>query len=260
MGTDADRPNVRGILTDAGRRGVALLGVVLFAGCSDSPTDPGANGYATEDLTTQLAIAPSHLHTWEHETTFTVSVVDPADQPVIDFELIQLDRLREGTDTWMSLELALDGDAYVGTLVFEVSGDYDIRVTGIRPSDEELKVLHQLEQPVAVVPAHAHMGGYEVAFEAVPGHVHAGEESTLTFWFTEEAAGGEHPAEGLSATIFVDVDGTETTYPADEPDPGMYVADHLFDSVGPATVGVRFLDSDETEREWSLQMTIHAPQ
>ena len=111
-----------------------VVAFLTLAGCDGSPTGP--DGYATEDPIVQLAVSPHHFHIWETLGVFTVSVVDPEENPVTDFEEIRVERRRDGAGSWVSLALTHDGGGiYVGEYTFEESGSYQLRVAGIRPSD-----------------------------------------------------------------------------------------------------------------------------
>ena len=233
---------------------------LALAACSDS-TGP-AGGFATDEMAAALAVTPDHFHTLETTGTFTVAVTDPDGEPVTDFELLRLERRRAGAADWSALELARQGDVFVGTYVFEVSGDYQLRVTGIRPSDDELVVLYEADAPLSVVRAHAEVGGRRLELENVPGHIHAGEESAVTFWVTEpqrNAEGVRPPVTGLTPTIWVETGGTRTPYAAQETAPGVYAATHLFATVGTPTVGITVLGTDGQQHEWSVPIRVHAP-
>lgn len=239
--------------TRAGLLSLALS-LAFLPGCSDSPT--GTDGVSTEDLVATLAVTPDHVHIYENVVTFTVTVEDPDGDPVTDFDLVQVERRLVGDDSWQAVELDRDGSFYVGTHTFEVSGDYDIRVTGLRPSDTELVVLYESPQPLQAVRAHAEVGGYIVELEPDPGHIHEGDTPTVRFWILDPD--DESPISGLDPTIRVEEsDGALGEYSATEPDPGIYVADHTFGSAGTADVGIRFLGADEQEHEWSLEIEIH---
>jgi len=243
-------------------KGIAstMVAVATLAACDSSPTGP--DGYATEELIAELAVAPHHFHIWETTGVFTVSVVDPDENPVTDFEEIRVERRLEGAATWGSIVLTHEGDGiYGGEYVFETSGTYELRVTGIRPSDDELKVLLEVEEPLSVVRAHSTGGGYRVDFEAIPGHIHAGDPSTMNFWFALEAAPSPSPAQvtGLAPTILVGANGSAGTYTATEPEPGRYTATHVFTTVGVVPVTIRFMGLETVSHDYTVNLIVHAP-
>jgi hypothetical protein len=239
------------------------LGSLALAGC-----DPGSTGpeFATGELSAELAITPDHFHIYETEGMFTVAVTDPDGQAVTDFVLVRLEGRRVGTSLWgdaLDLNLELEGDLYVGTHVFEESGNYELRVTGLRESDPGLFVLYQAEAPLAVVRPHADVGGRRLELEASPGHVHAGDQSEVIFWIMDPQPNGQGvrpPITGLEPTIWVEVNGVRTSYATAEWDqPGFYSTGHRFTVVGPTRVGITFLGADGQQHEWSMEIEVHPP-
>jgi len=245
------------------RKTLTLATVSLFGitACDSSPTGPDGNGFDTVDLTAQLAVSPHHFHIWETTGTFTVTVVDPAGGAVTDFEVIRVEHRMVGTSVWRTFSLTQDGAFYVGTYVFESPGDYQLRVTGIRPMDQEMTILYEAPTPLEVVRAHANRGDFRIDFEAVPGHIHAGESATLNFWFAP--AGVDHHvspalATGLAPTILIDTGGSEGVYTAEESESGRYTATHVFAATSDSLpVTVRFT-SQGTEYEYTVNIKIHA--
>lgn len=146
-------------------------------------------------------MAPGHLHAFQTTVTFTVAVTDPDDNPVTDFDVLQVERRLVGGTTFSVMEATLIGDFYVVDHVFEQSGEYDIRVTGLRPADASLAVLYEQPTPLEVVKAHEDVGGYKVQFEPDPGHIHEGNTSTIQFWILDDA--DDSPITGLTPQIFV---------------------------------------------------------
>jgi hypothetical protein len=236
------------------------LGALTLAACEGDGTGP--DGFATDELTTALAIAPDHFHIYETEGTFSVAVTDPDGEPVTDFEVMRLERRVVGTLSWSALELVLDGDLYVGKYTFEASGNYELRVSGMRSADEGLLVLYEADTPLSVVRAHADLGGRRLELENIPGHIHAGDQSQVTFWIMDPQRNGQGirpPITGLATTIWVEVNGVRTNYATLDWDPGVYAATHRFTAVGSAFVGIRFLGSDGQEHEWSMEIEVHPP-
>jgi hypothetical protein len=240
--------------------GYAFVALLVLAGCESST---GPDGYATEDLVVDLAVTPHHFHIWETMGVFTVSVVDPEENPVTNFEEIRVERRREGAANWGSIALEHDGGGiYVGEYVFESSGDYELRVTGMRPSDDELKVMLEVEELLEVVRAHSSAGGYRVDFEAVPGHIHAGDASTLNFWFADTEAAHAPPAAqttGLAPTVLIGVNGSQGTYTAAEPEAGHYTATHTFTTIGTVPVTIRYTGEDQAQHDYTINIIVHAP-
>jgi hypothetical protein len=238
---------------------IAAGALVALAGCNGSPTGP--SGYLTEELIVELAVSPHHFHIWETVGQFVVSVVDPDDHPVTDFEEIRVERRHDGAGNWGSIALTHEGGGvYSGQYIFETPGDYDLRVAGIRPSDAEVKVMLEVDEPLEVVRAHGGSGGYRVDFEAVPGHIHAGDASTLNFWFAAVAAAPVPALQvtGLAPTILIGTNGSAGTYSATEPELGRYTATHTFTTVGTVPVTVRYMGTDQALHEYTVNVIVHA--
>lgn len=226
----------------------ALLLPAVALACDDAPTDEG-----DDELTVQLEVSPDHVHIWQTEVSFTVTATDASGEPVTDFETLQVERKTHDSDTWRSVDMALEGDAYTGTYVFSSSGEYDVRVVGARPGDDEAEVLHTMEGHLEVVRAHADGGGYTVEFEAFPGHIHEGDDATLRFWVTE----GDDEVTGLEAEIHVtESGGGDEHLPAEETDAGVYEADHTFQSAGPADAALHFTGAGGEDAEVAFEIEI----
>jgi hypothetical protein len=191
-----------------------------------------------------------------------VSVVDPDEIPVTDFEEIRVERRLTGADSWGSILLTHQGDGiFVGEYVFETSGSYELRVAGLRPSDNEIKVMLEIEDSLEVVRAHSAAGGYRVDFEAMPGHIHAGDSSTLNFWVDLEtvAAPASGTVSGLSPTILVGANGSEGTFAAAETEPGRYTAAPTFNTIGVVPVTFRYMGLDAVQHDYTVNLFVHAP-
>jgi hypothetical protein len=238
---------------------LATLVALSTAACGDS-TDPG--GFTTDELTTELAVTPDHIHAFQTTVTFTVAVTDPDGNPVTDFDLVQVETRPTGTTEAYEVEEATsDGDFYAVDVVFEGSGEYDVLVTGLRPSDTELVVLDEEASPLEVVRAHEDVSGYKVEFEPDPGHIHEGESATVRFWILDDET--DDPFTGLTPEIFVvePVSG-ETAYAATEGADGLYYADHTFDEAGENEMGIRISAADALDGvagEFSIAVEIHEP-
>lgn len=234
---------------------VAVLGLLLLPACSDDPTRP-PDTFSTDELVTELAVTPDHVHVYESLVTFSVSVVDPNGDPVTDFELLQVERRLTGNANWSLMEASLNGNLYVVTHTFEASGEYEIRVTGLRSSDSELVVLYEAAEPLHAVRPHAEAGGYRLELEPDPGHIHEGDTSTVRFWIQDEESRAGIP--GLAPMIWVEeADGSLMEYQAQEGADGLYFADHTFTSAGPTDLGIRFVGIDQLGAEWSLEIEVH---
>jgi len=231
-----------------------LAAAVWMAGCDNDPV--ALDGFSTEELTTELAITPDHVHVYETLVTFTVSVVDPDGGAVTDFDLLQVERRIAGTTTWSILEATRQGGFYAAEQRFEASGEYEIRVMGLRPSDDELVLLYEQPTLLNAVRPHADVDGYHLTLEPDPGHIHEGDTSDIRFWILDKDS--EEPVSGLTATVWVEEsDGTVSEYDGDEGADGLYHASHSFSQAGATVLGVRFVGADQQEHEWSLEMEVH---
>lgn len=226
---------------------LALLPALAVA-CDSVPTDEGES-----DLTVELAVSPGHVHIWQTDVTFTASVTDDAGEAVTDFEEIRVERRLHDADSWGEVELTPSGDAYTGTYVFSSSGEYDIRVVGARPGDDEASVLHVMDGHLEVVRAHTDAGGYTVEFETFPGHIHAGDAASLRFWVTD----GDTEVEGLEAEVHVSESGSvDELRPAEEVEPGVYEAEHSFEAAGPTHAGLHFAGAGGADAEGAFDIEI----
>jgi hypothetical protein len=236
-------------------RRLAALGLVsvVVGACDDDSTTPG---FTTGELTADLAITPDHVHAFETTVTFTVAVTDPSGDPVTDFDVLQVERRQAPATTFSVMEAALAGNFYVVEHIFEGSGDYDIRVTGLRPGDTDLVVLHEEPTPLHTVRPHGEEGGRRIELEPNPGHIHEGDTSDVQFWILDPTT--RAGITGLTPTIFLDhpVAGL-TEYAATEGAGGLYHASHMFTEPGATTFGIRFMGTDAVEHEWSLDIEVH---
>lgn len=213
----------------------ALLALLALPACEDNPMAPGS-------MVVELTMSTDHVHTLS-EITFTVSVTQDG-VPVTDFEMIEVQRLAAGSDTWRGTELTLSGDVYTGTYTFASSGEYQLRVAALHHGATEMEVLIEEHDPLHVGRAHEVVGDYRVEFESDPGHLHEGDVATLQFWvLTAEAdADGErHPVEGLHHLIAHCVDDEHEPV---EVEPGLYTAPHEFVEAGEFHVGLHIMNHD----------------
>ena len=233
--------------------------VALSAGACNDGTGPG---FTTGDLTAELAVIPGHVHAYQTTVTFTVAVIDPDGNAVTDFDVVQVERRAAGsTGSWSVLEAAADGDFYTVDYIFESSGEYDLRVTGLRPGDTFLSVMFQSAAPLEVVHAHADVGGYKVEFQPDPGHIHEGDESTIQFWILDDT--DDSPITGLTPEIFVvePVSG-ETAVAAIGGADGLYYTIRAFDEVGDNEIGIRISAADALDGvggEFVVPVEVHEP-
>ena len=234
---------------------LTLVAALALAACGDDPIGP--DGFTTDQLTTVLQVSPDHVHAFENVVTFTVSVTDPDGNAVTDFDVLQVERRITGSgDTFRTMEATLSGDFYEVEHVFEASGEYDIRVTGLRSTDTDLVVLHEAPSPLHAVRPHAEAGGYRVEFEPDPGHVHEGDTARIRFWVEDETTGDG--ITGLDPEIFIDDGaGGVTILTVTEGADGLYYVDHLFDEVGTFDVGIEYTGTDAAQHEWAVPLTVH---
>ncbi|NIR49395.1 MAG: hypothetical protein GWN62_15530 [Aliifodinibius sp.] len=220
---------------------------ILFVGCGADRSPVGIGEEEPEhddELTAELTLSADHVHTLS-EVIFTVVVKDHHGSVVTDFESIQVERKLVGTDTWRGIELALEGSSYKGAYTFTTSGEYHLRVSGMRPGEHEMAMLYEPTESYHVGRAHLEAGGYRVEFENFPGHIHEGDTATMKFWvksLEKDASGNRPPITGLSAEIHCgEANGTNETHTAVEAEPGVYQAEHTFQSAGEAHMGIEYM-------------------
>lgn len=231
---------------------VATVGALALAACQSNPPlgpdeEVGDDGH---EISVELTLSASHVHTLS-PITFTVAVTDEHGTPVTDFEILKVERLAVGTDTWRGTELILNGTVYEAEYTFASSGEYMLRVVGKRSHDVEEVVLHEMHDPIAAARAHAEAGGLRVEFESFPGHLHEGDVATMKFWILEPErndAGERPPIEGLEATIVChEADGAVEQHLAMEESAGVYVAEHEFLAAGDFVAEIRYTGTDGHE-------------
>lgn len=217
-----------------------LLAPLALLACSDNPV-------GLEGVTVELDM-PGHIHTL-NEITFTATIRNSSGSPVTDFETVEVERRAAGSDTWRGTELTRSGDSYTGTYTFNSSGEYDIRVSGLRPGGSEPMVLQEMDHPAHVVRDHAYIDEtYRVEVETFPGHLHEGDEAQVKFWVLEpepNTDGIRPPISGLTNLRIHCVDETHTADITEE-SPGVYVVQHTFAAAGEAHLGLHVMSPDGT--------------
>lgn len=226
----------------------------LLVACEGNPVTPEG------ELSVTLTLSSAHVHTLS-EITFTVAVTDGHGNPVTDFDTLRVERLAEGSTTWRGTDLALMGHDYMGTYTFMSSGDYELRVSGMRHGEHAMQEMHHMAEHLHVGRAHVETGGYRVEFESFPGHIHEGDTPTLTFWVMEADAdpvtGERAPISGLAATIVCgDPSGTPETHQNVETEPGVYAANHTFGTAGDAAATIQFTGADANPAEAGFQFPV----
>lgn len=227
---------------------LALLPLLVVA-CESNPTD-----LHDEELTVELTLSTDHVHILS-AVTFTAVVRDGHGEIVTDMDSIRVERKAVDSDTWRTAaELTLSGTQYTGEYTFVSSGEYELRVLGLRAGHsavEEIMISPALEH-VHAVPAHAEAGGYRIEFESFPGHIHENDQVEFKFWITEvdrdPVTDERPPITGLTAEIHCgEPDGTGESHTAMEPVAGEYTATHTFASAGDGEAEIHFTGADGTE-------------
>ena len=232
--------------------GLALLaGVFALAACeSNPPLGPASDGDHEHDLFVELTLSAGHVHILS-PITFTVAVTNDHGDPVTDFEVIEVQRLAVGSDTWRGTELTRNGALYEADYTFASSGEYQLRVVGQRPGDAEAVVLYEMAETVEAVRAHAEVGGVRVEFETFPGHIHTHNVAMMKFWIMEperNEAGVRPAISGIQATIVCnEADGSVEQHAAVEESAGVYVAEHEYLNAGDFVGQIRFIGTDGNE-------------
>jgi hypothetical protein len=243
---------------------VAFFTLVNLLACESNPP-LGLDG---DELSVELAVAASgadpspvdhaHVHTLS-EVTFHVQVRDHHGHHVTDFEAIGVEHRRHGTDDWRTAaDLHLHGETFRGSYEYTASGEYDLRVSGLRHGHGggHMSTLHHEHHPLQVARAHRTIGNYRIEFETFPGHIHAGDDVAVRFWVMEaepDAEGVRPAVSGLAATIRLEeADGSVETHSAVEADAGVYEVSHLFEAASRARALIRFTtpEGDEVEAEF----------
>lgn len=238
----------------------AVAGLVLSVGaCAENPSL--APSEHSEELSVDLTVEPDHVHLLQTEAAFHVSVTDHDGAAVTDFDSLRVEWKPESETEWDGAAAHLHDGEYEAHNVFHSSGHYDLRVTGQRPDHSDMSVMHEMSDALHVARAHAEAGGYRVEFEGFPGHVHAGDTASLSFWVMEQdttSSGERPPIEGLQPEVHVtEADGSTASVAASETSAGVYEAEHLFQEGGDALVALHFTGSSgqEAEAEFTLPVS-----
>lgn len=237
---------------------LALMVPFALAGCESNPT-----ALHDEELTVELTVSPDHVHILS-PVTFTAVVRDAHGELVTDMDTVRVERKATDSDTWRTAaDLVLSGTQYAGEATFVSSGDYELRVLGMRAGHavmEEMSMATAMD-PLHAVPAHAEAGGYRIEFEAFPGHVHEANEVEFKFWIMEPerdpTTNERPPIAGLAAEIHCnEPDGTSESHDALEPEGGTYTAQHTFVSVGDGEAQIHFIGLDGNPASASFPLHI----
>jgi hypothetical protein len=213
----------------------ASFTALLLIGCSDNPTEPVHDDDHDDELTATLSLSSDHVHTLT-ELTYTVSVADHHGVAMTNLTEVNVERRAVGSDTWRGTALTLNGAVWEAPYTFSSSGEYELRVSVVREGMTDPEVVYTMPEPLDVVRIHEVIAGMRVEFETFPGHIHEGETATAKFWIMESERnqlGVRPPLQGMHVTmICTEADGSVEEHHAEELEPGVYVADHTFVSVG----------------------------
>lgn len=228
-----------------------IIPAIILTGCLDNATDPH-----DEDgpLTAELTISPDHVHTLS-EINYTVKVTDQNGNIVADLETIEVQRKVHGESEWRGTELELSGNEYTGSYTFMSSGEYDIRVAGLRHGSDQMEVMYEMGEHFNVGRAHVNAENYRIEYEHFPGHMHEGDNADIKFWVfekDEDVSGVRPPVSGLE-NIHIhcgNPDGTEEHHTSvEEAETGVYVTGHTFMGAGEAHMKIHFPGEGGTEIE-----------
>lgn len=242
-------------------RWAALLLMVPFAllGCESNPT-----AVHDEELTVELTVSPDHVHILS-PVTFTAVVRDGHGELVTDMDTVRVERKAIGSDTWRTAaDLVLSGTQYTAEYTFVSSGDYELRVLGMRAGHAAMEqmMMATAMDPLHAVPAHAEAGGYRIEFESFPGHIHEGSEVEFRFWIMEPerdpTTNERAPIVGLAAEIHCGEPSgaNEESHVAVEPEGGTYTALHTFVSAGDGAAEIHFTGLDGNPASASFPLHI----
>lgn len=242
--------------------GFLLILTIITTGCIDNSTDAIDEHDETGPLTAEFTISDEHAHTLS-ELTYTAKVTDDHGNVITDLETVEVQRKGHGENEWSGTELELSGDVYTGTYTFMNSGEYDLRVAGMRHGSEQMEVIHEMSDHFEVGRAHEEIGAYRIEYEHYPGHMHEGESAQVKFWVFEkeaDASGERPPVSDLDVDVHcTNPDGTEEHHNANavqEEEPGVYVSNHTFMGGGQASMGMHFTGAEgsDIEAEFSFDV------
>jgi hypothetical protein len=214
---------------------------VVVHGC-DGSTDPDA-----DTLIVDVQVAPGHIHSFESDVTFTVTVTDEQGREVTNFSTLRAEMGPAGAEQWTrQIPLLFDGAAFVGSTKFTAAGSFDVRVVGQRTNETAAAELYRLDAPLDAVRPHFDAGGYRVEFETDTGEYPArGQSVTFRFLILEDVPSPRPPVTGLAGVVIRCAQGSVMgLHNAVESPAGTYSASHVFDTEGGATAQVEFTGLD----------------
>jgi hypothetical protein len=213
----------------------ASLAALLVIGCSANPAEPVHDDEHDDELTATLSLSTDHVHTLT-EMAFTVTVTDGHGDVVTDLAEVNVERRAVGDDTWRGTALTLNGLVWEAPYTFASSGEYDLRVSVLRPSGAAAEIVYTMAEHLEVARIHEVVDGMRVEFETFPGHLHEGDAAVVKFWILEperNAIGVRPPLTDLHVTLVCnEADGSAEEHHAEELEPGVYSAEHTFMAVG----------------------------
>jgi hypothetical protein len=230
-----------------------LLSLIALLPACDDTTGPGGS------LLVDLVVAPAHIHSFESNVAFTVSVTDGRRGPVTDFVQLRAEIGPAGTDHWTrEIPLLYDGTEWVGTTKFTAAGSFDARIVGQRPGQPGTIELHRLPSPLSAVRPHFEAGGYRVEFETDSGeYPREGESVMFHFLIMEDVSSPRPPVTGLAGVSIRCTQGAEVeVHAAVEGPPGTYSAAHVFTSTGGATAQIEFTGSDASPAAVQIPLNV----
>lgn len=212
--------------------------IAAVVGCAAVGTGDHVEG----TLSAHVETTPAEFKTLE-AISFAVEIEDEMGNHTTDMEDVRLE-VREVGGEWREITLTTMTDHFMGTRTFSSSGDYELRVLGMKHMGHMMEEMHTMS--FHVERAHTDAGPFHIEYESVPGHIHAGAEAMLMFWVAMDDSGDS--ATGLTAQILVEEsDGHVTTFEADEVEPGVYHAMMDFVDGGEAHAEIVLLDENGQE-------------
>jgi hypothetical protein len=220
-----------------------LLALLLagLQGCSENSTAPES------DLVADVQVAPSHIHSFESNVTFTATFTGADGARVENLAGVRAEIGPAGTEQWTKqVPLLFDGEVYTGSTKFTAAGSFDVRIMGRRSGASDVTELHRLATPLASVRPHFDAGGYRVEFETDTGEYPVqGQTIAVRFLIFEDVANPRPPVTGLSGVTIRCTQGSEVeVHAANESPAGTYWATHAFGSPGEATAQIEFTGTD----------------
>jgi hypothetical protein len=198
-------------------------------------------------LTVEAVVTPNHIHAFETDVTFTVTVKDAGGHVVRDFTTVRAELSVAGAEQWTKqTPLLFDGAAYVGATKFTATGSFDYRILGQRSGESAPVELHRSATPLSAVRAHFDTGGYRVEFETNTGEYPVvGQPITVRFLIMENVSSPRPPITGLTGVMIRCTQGSlSEAHAAAESPAGTYSATHSFTYSGEGTAQIEFTGSD----------------